>query len=318
MIRLVLRSSVGLLTTALAASFVLFVLLHSLTGDIANVMLGINATAEGLAKIRHELGLDQPLLVQYGDWITGIFRGDLGNSFIHNYDISAEVKSRLAVTLILVIPSILLGASIALIAGTYAAIYVRKRRGALVDLGAQIGYSTPAFLAGFILILIFSIRLGWLPSGGYTPWSEDPRGAVRSMVLPVISLTIPITGSLTRYVRAGMLDVLGEDYIRTAMAKGRTLRGAALVHGVRNAAVPLVTVTTLQLGILLAGAVVVENVFTLPGLGKLLVVAVGDREVIVVQSFVFVILLLILGLNFLMDVAYGIIDPRIRDAHRDS
>lgn len=312
--RVVLRSVATLLVSALVGSLVVFMLLRLLRGDVATVILGQTATTEALAELRAELGLDQPWPTQYVDWITGLLRGDLGLSYAARYDIFAEIRSRLGLTFSLSIISMVLSSVFALVAGTYSAIHVRERRGVAVDVTAQLGIAVPTFWAGLLLIGLVSVRWGWLPAGGYTPWTESPMGAVRSLTLPILALSIPIASMLTRYVRSSMLDVLNEDYIRTAMAKGRTLRGAAVVHGIRNASVPLVTVAALQLGSMIAGTVVIENVFTLPGLGRMLLDAVGGREAIVVQSLVFVVLLMILTLNFFMDIAYGLLDPRIRDA----
>lgn len=316
MIRIVLRSTLVLLGSAVAGSLVVFLLLRLLGGDIATVILGQTATPESLAALRAELGLDRSWAAQYLDWLRGLARGDLGHSYAARYDIFGEIRSRLGVTLSLAAGSMLVSAIFALAAGTYSAINVRRLRGGLVDVTTQLGIAVPTFWVGLLLILLFSIRLGWLPAGGYVPWTESPAGAVRTLVLPVTALSIPIAAIFTRYVRSAMLDVLNEDFIRTAMAKGRTLRGAAVVHGIRNASVPLVTVGTLQLGALFAGAVVVENVFTLPGLGRLLVSAIAGREAIVVQSTAFVILLMVLVMNYLMDLSYGLLDPRIRDAER--
>ena len=197
--------------------------------------------------------------------------------------------------------------------GTYSAINAKKVRGGVVDVFAQIGTSIPAFWAGLLLVLVFGVRLGWLPTGGYVPLTEDPIGSIRSMVLPVLALSLGVTSVFTRYVRTAMIDVMNEDFIRSAMARGRTRRGAALVHGVRNASIPLVTVAALQFGFLIAGAVVLENVFVLPGIGRMIVTATLAREVVVVMSLALVIMLIILILNFLVDSAYGCLDPRIRD-----
>lgn len=312
--RVLLRSTLILLGSALGGSLVVFLLLRLLSGDVATVILGQTATPEALAELRAELGLDRPWPVQYLDWVGGLLRGDLGVSYAAQYDIFTEITGRLGLTFSLAVISLLLSSLIALAAGTYSALNVRRMRGGLVDVTAQLGIAMPTFWAGLLLIGFFSVRMGSFPAGGYVPWTQSVTGAARSLTLPVLSLSIPIAAMLTRYVRSAMLEVLNEDFIRTAMAKGRTLRGAALVHGVRNASVSLVTVSTLQLGALIVGAVVIENVFTLPGLGRMLVAAVAGREAIVVQSLVFVVLLMILAMNFLMDIAYGLIDPRIRDA----
>ncbi len=313
MIRIFIKSALTLAASALAGSLVVFLLLRLLRGDIATIILGQTATAESLAALRAELGLDRPWTVQYLEWIGGLFRGDLGVSYAAQYDIFAEIWSRLGLTLSLSLISLVLSVLVALVLGTYSAINARNARGVGVDIVAQLGIAVPTFWAGLLLIGYFSVQQGWFPASGYIPWSESVWGAVRTLTLPVIALSIPITAMMTRYVRSSMLDVLDEDYVRTAMAKGRTMRGAALAHGIRNAAIPLVTVATLQLGSLIAGAVVIENVFTLPGLGRMLLSAVTNREAIVVQSLVFVVLLIILTLNFLMDITYGLLDPRIRD-----
>lgn len=314
MLRLTLRSLLILLGSALAGSLVIFLLLRMLRGDIAAVLLGQHATPEALEALREQLGLNRSWTVQYLDWLTGLVQGDLGRSYAGKYDIFQQIQTRFGVTTSLAIASLIISWIIALIAGTYSALHVRNLRGGFVDVVAQLGIAVPAFWAGLLLVLFFSIRLGWFPAGGYMRWGESPIGAIRTLTLPVIAMSISLAAINTRYVRSAMLEVLNEDYIRTAMAKGRTLRRAAMVHGIRNASVVLVTVGALQLGALMAGAVVIENVFVLPGLGRMLVEAVGAREVIVVQSLAFVILLLILVLNFIMDIAYGLIDPRIRDA----
>jgi peptide/nickel transport system permease protein len=182
-----------------------------------------------------------------------------------------------------------------------------------IDVVAQVGIAIPTFWAGLLLVLVLAVRLGWLPTGGYVPLSEDPIGTLKSIILPVLALSLGVTAVFTRYVRTAMIDVMNEDFMLAAMARGRSRRGAALVHGVRNASIPLVTVAALQFGQLILGAVVVENVFVLPGIGRLIVTATLGREVIVVQSLALVIMLVILTLNFFVDIAYGFLDPRIRD-----
>ena len=209
------------------------------------------------------------------------------------------------------IGALLVSVPLALVLGTYSAVNVRKawwRRRRLLPIGVAI----PTFWAGLLLVLVFGVRLGWLPTGGYVPFGDDPVECLRSIILPILALSLGITAVFTRYVRSAMIDVMNEDYIRSAMA-GPEPRGSALVHGVRNASIPLVTVAALQFGALLAGAVVVENVFVLPGIGRLIVTATLGREVIVVQSLALVIMLVILTLNFVVDIAYGFLDPRIRD-----
>lgn len=316
MVRLLLRSTVTLVLSALGGSLVIFLLLRALGGDIATSILGVSADPASVAALRAELGLDRSWAVQYLDWLAGFAQGDLGRSYGLRYDIAEVIGDRVGVTLSLAFFAMIIAAVLALVFGSYSAVNADKWRGGLVSAAIQLGLAVPTFWVGLVMISVFSIQLGWLPSGGYVPWTESLSGATRSLILPVVASSIPLTAIFTRYVRSAMLDVLDEDFMRTARAKGRTLRGAIVVHGIRNASISLVTVGTLQLGALIAGTVVIENVFSLPGLGNLVVSAINGREVLVVQSTVFVILLIILALNFVMDISYGLLDPRIRDAER--
>jgi len=313
MIRHTLRSLFTLVFAALVGSIVVFFLVNLLGGDIVTVLLGREAAPVDVEFMREELGLDRPLVVQYLDWLWGVATGDLGTSYGMGYDIFDEIVRRLGPTLMLTIGGLIVSIPLSLVLGTYSAINAKKVRGGVVDVFAQVGIAIPAFWAGLLLVLLFALRLRWLPTGGYVPLTEDPVASIRSMILPVLALSLGVTSVFTRYVRTAMIDVMNEDFIRSAMARGRTRRGAALFHGVRNASIPLVTVAALQFGQLIAGAVVVENVFVIPGIGRLIVTATLGREVIVVQSLALVIMLVILILNFLVDVTYGILDPRIRD-----
>lgn len=314
MLRVLVRSAATLIMSALVGSVVVFVMLRLIRGDIATIILGRSATPESLAALRAEFGLDRSWPEQYLDWVGGLLRGDLGVSYAARYDIFAEITSRLGLTLSLAFISLAFSILVAIALGAYSALNARNLRGVTVDVGAQLGIAVPSFWAGLLLIGLFAVNRNWFPAGGYVPWSTSLGGAVRSLALPIIALSVPMIATMIRFVRSSMIEVLDEDFIRTAMAKGRTLRSAAIVHGVRNAAIPLVTVSTLQLGQLFAGAVVIENVFTLPGLGRMLLNAVLNREAIVVQSLIFVVMLAILTMNFLMDILYGVLDPRIRDS----
>ena len=313
MIRHTLRSLFTLLFAALVGSIAVFVLVNLLGGDIVTVLLGREAAPIDVQFMREELGIDRPLVVQYLDWLKGVATGDLGTSYGMGYDIFDEIIRRLGPTLMITIGGLLVSVPLSLVLGTYSAINAKKVRGGFIDVVTQVGIAIPAFWAGLLFVLFFAVRLGWLPTGGYVPITEDPVESIRSIILPVLALSLGVTSVFTRYVRTAMLDVMNEDFIRSAMARGRSRRGAALVHGVRNASIPLVTVAALQFGQLIAGAVVVENVFVLPGIGRLIVTATLGREVVVVQSLALVIMLVILILNFLVDIAYGFLDPRIRD-----
>jgi len=313
MIRYTLRSLFSLWFAAFVGSIAVFALVNVLGGGLVTVLLGREAAPVDVEFMREELGLDRPLVMQYLDWLRGALTGDLGTSYGMGYDIFDEIVRRIEPTLMITVGALLISVPLSLALGTYSAINAKKVRGGFVDVVTQVGIAIPTFWAGLLFVLLFAVRLGWLPTGGYVPLAEDPVGSLRTITLPVLALSLGVTAVFTRYVRTAMIDVMNEDFIRSAMARGRSRRGAALVHGVRNASIPLVTVAALQFGQLLAGAVVVENVFVLPGIGRLIVTATLGREVVVVQSLALVIMLFILILNFLVDIAYGFLDPRIRD-----
>jgi peptide/nickel transport system permease protein len=313
MARVILRSFFSMLLAALVGSLIVFIMLRSIGGDVAHIILGYNATQGALEALQKELGLKAPWYEQYLKWLGGVFTGNLGVSYAAHFNIFNEIIRRLAPTAILSFGSLFLSMPIALALGTYSAVHSKKVRGGLVDVASQVGMAIPAFWAGLILVLMLGIRLGWLPTGGYTSPLEDFGRFLKQMVMPILALSLGDASLLTRYVRSAMIDVMNEDFIRTAMAKGRTRRGAALIHGVRNASVSLVTVGVVHFGHLMAGTVVIENVFVIPGIGRLLLTSVLGREVVVVQSLVLVIVLMILVMNFLMDIAYVLLDPRIRD-----
>lgn len=314
-VKFFLRSVGSLVVSAFAGSIIVFSLLRMTGGDIANVMLGPRATEESLASLRATFGLDRPLTEQYFSWIFGVLTGDLGQAYSGRYDIAQEILQRLEPTLFLTFGALFVSIPIALLLGVYSAMNHTRWRGAATDMFAQVGIAIPQFFLALILVLVFAVQLGWLPSGNYVSLFVDPMGAIRSMVLPIATLSVGITAVFTRFARTSMIEQMSEDYMRTALAKGRTARSAAISHGLRNAAIPLVTIGALQIGALIAGAVVVENVFVLPGIGRLLLTSVLSREAIVVQSLALVILLIILVMNLVMDVLYGILDPRIR--HRE-
>lgn len=312
MLRYVLKSLFLLASSAVLGSLIIFTLLRTVGGDVANIIAGIRASPETVNALREKLGLNKPLWEQYFDWLGGALTGDLGTSYSAGYDISGEITRRLEPTLALTLGTLAVSIPVALVIGTYAALNHRRTRGLVVDATAQIGIGLPPFFLALILVLIFAVELGWLPATGYVFFAEDPVGHIRSLVLPVTALSIGVVANLARFVRSAMIEQLGEDYMRMARAKGRTLRGAAVIHGMRNAAIPLVSVSALQFATLVTGAVIVENVFVLPGLGRLLLTAVLGREVVVVQSLMLVILLFILILNLFADLLFGILDPRIR------
>lgn len=307
-----------LMVSSIVGSLVVFALLRLLGGNVAYILLGQEATQVQVDALRMELGLDRHWTIQYFEWLKGFFTGDLGSSFSGSYLIFDQIMTRMVPTLLLAFGSLVVSISLALLLGTFAALNANNAKGVAIDIASQVGTAIPAFWAGLLLVVVFSVGFGWFPAGGYVPIQDNFWGSLRSLFLPVVALSLGITSVTTRFVRSAMLDVLNEEYIRTAMAKGHTRRSAVFFHGIRNASIPVVTVGALQLGNLLAGTIVIESVFVIPGLGQLLLAAVNGREVIVVQSVVLVILLIILTMNFLLDVAYGLLDPRIRDKRRSS
>lgn len=307
----------GILVASLVASSVLvFAFMAVLPGDPARVALGVNASETAVAQMRQQFGLDRPLTTQYLDWVRGLVTGDLGLSYVSKAPIAPQVADRLQVTLWLVVTSMVVAALIAGPLGALSALRHRRPSGLVLSALSQVGVAVPAFLAGILLITVFAVRLRWLPANGWTPPAQDPAMFVKQLVLPALALGLVQGAVLTRYVRSAVLDVQREDYVRTARAKG-LMPGAALRrHGFRNAAVPVVTVLGLQLATLLVGAVVVERVFVIPGLGSLLLDAVGQRDLRVVQDVVMLLVLAVLLVNVVVDLLYVAIDPRLRAGAR--
>ena len=311
----VIRRTAILVASLAVSSVVVFGFMVLLPGDPARVALGVNASEEAVAQLRAEFGLDEPLIVQYLSWVSGLVRFDLGRSYVSQVEIAPQILDRLQVTLWLVVCAMVLAVVIAVPLGTLMAIRHRHMSGLVLTGLSQLGVAVPAFLAGILLITIFAVRLGWLPANGWTPPNEDPVQVLRQLVLPVLSLGLVQGAVLSRYVRSSILDVQGEDYIRTARAKGLGPFRALWRHGSRNAAIPVVTVLALQLATLLIGAVVVERVFVIPGLGSLLLDQVSNRDLIFVQDIVMLLVFAVLVVNFLVDLLYLAIDPRLRAGH---
>jgi peptide/nickel transport system permease protein len=310
----VLERAAILVASLVVSSILVFAFMAVLPGDPARTALGVQATEEAVTQLRQQYGLDRPLPVQYLDWVGGLASGDLGTSYISKALIAPQVADRLQVTLWLVVTSMILAVLLAVPGGVLMAVRHRRISGVVLSAVSQIGVAVPAFLAGILLITLFAVRLGWLPANGWTAPAEDPGMFLRQLTLPALSLGLVQAAVLTRYVRSAVLDVLREDYLRTARAKGLTPYRALLRHGLRNAAVPVVTVLGLQLATLLIGAVVVERVFVVPGLGSLLLDAVSTRDLIVVQDVVMLLVVAVLLVNFVVDVLYVLIDPRLRRA----
>jgi peptide/nickel transport system permease protein len=310
-----LARRLGFLVLTLAvASVVIFAVCAWIPGDPATTLLGTQATPAAVHQLRHQLGTDRPLTAQYGSWIKSLFTGDLGTSYVTKLQVWPQIQPRLGVTFSLVLVGMVLALLIAVPVGIFAAVRHRQASGVVVSGLSQIGLALPAFWIGILLAFVFSVKLDILPPGGYVSFRQDPVEWLRHLVLPGISLALAQGAVLSRYVRGAVLDVMNEDYIRTARAGGATFAKALWRHGLRNAAIPVVTVLGLQLATLLIGAIVIESVFTMPGLGLMLLQAVGNRDLVLVEGTVMILVAAVLILNFLVDLLYLLIDPRLRSS----
>ena len=297
-----LRLGRALLTITLVVTFAFVVL--RLSGDPAMLILNVDAPAEAIAAFRQAWGLDRPLWVQYLSYVGNILQGDLGQSMRDGRPAAALVWERVPATLALTVPALLIKVGVGIPAGVQAALHRGSLTDRLVMAAAVAGFTIPSFVLGLVLVLVFAVRLGWLPSGG----QDSPLSAV----LPVVTLGVGGAAVLARFTRSAMLEVLDQPYIRTALAKGVPWRAVVRGHALPNAAIPTVTIVGFMVGSLIAGAVVVESVFSWPGVGRLLVVAVSNRDLAVVQCILLLVAATMVGANLLVDLAYGLLDPRLR------
>ena len=315
-----LRRFATLLLTLLCASGVVFVVLDVLPGNAAQVLLGPDAAPEAVAELAVQLGLDQPPLQRYGQWLAGLLRGDWGDSYAYGSPVRELIGERLWLTVPLALLAMALATVLALSAGIYAAAHHRKGGDIGVMVLAQIGIAIPNFWFAILLILLFSVQLQWFSAGGFPGWSEGDGGgvwpALKALALPALSLAVVQAAILARITRSAVLDVLREDFVRTARAKGLSQRAALWRHVLRNALIPVVTVMGLQFANLLAGTIVVENVFYLPGLGRLIFQSIANRDLIVVRNCVMLLAAMVVAVNFVVDVLYAAIDPRVQVSER--
>lgn len=298
--------------TFFVASVVVFLVLRALPGDPAQIAAGENATPELVQQMREKFGTDRPLITQYWEWFSGLITGHMGTSYVTQTDLTPEILDRVQVSLILVVLAIIVALIIAIPAGTFAAVRHRHPSGAVISAVSQVGIAIPGFLLGILLVALFALRLGWFPSNGWTAPGVSFSDFLLRVTLPVLALAGVQAAILTRYVRSAVLEVMGEDYLRTARAKGLSPLQALTRHGLRNAAIPVLTVTSVQLAALIIGAVVIERVFVIPGLGSFLLDSVGNRDIIAIQSIVMVLVGITLLINLIVDVLYTVVDPRIR------
>lgn len=308
----VTKRCVALLLTLLAASALVFVVLEILPGDAAQMLLGTEASPDTVRAMTEKLGLDQPAHRRYVDWLAGMLRGELGNSYAYGSPVAELIAERLQLTVPLALLAMLLTVILALAAGLYAAAHHNRAGDISVMIATQIGVAVPNFWFAILLILLFSVKLQWFSAGGFDGWDEGLWPGLKALILPAVALAVVQAAILARITRSAVLDVLREDYVRTALAKGLSRRRVLLTHVLRNAMIPVITVMGLQLANLLAGTIVVENVFYLPGIGRLIFQSIANRDLIVVRNCVMLLAALVLVINFLVDLCYAWIDPRIK------
>ncbi|ABA81746.1 ABC transporter permease subunit [Rhodobacter sphaeroides] len=312
-LRFLIRRMVSAVPVLFVVSLVTFAIIAIVPGDVTAELAGAEATAEQRAVIRDQLGLNQPLYQQALRWYGNLLQGDLGHSYLLNMSVTDAVLERLPVTLSLAGLALVLAVVLGVLLGVLAAI----RHDSWVDQGtmsvALIGLSVPDFWLGLIMISVFSVGLAWFPTGGYVPFSEDALGWARSMALPSLALAFTQMGVIARMTRSSMLEVMGQDYIRTARAKGMRRHTVVFKHALRNALVPVITVIGVMTGVLLGGAVVIESVFSLPGVGRLIIGAIQRRDFPIIQGGLLITASLFVFVNILVDLAYGWFDPRVRN-----
>jgi peptide/nickel transport system permease protein len=298
--------------TLVVASAVVFAVLEILPGDPARLMLGLNATPDAVEALREQMGLNQPLLPRYLHWIGGLLTLDLGRSYTYSVPVIDLVRERAVVSLPLALMALVLSTAIAIPVGIFSA----ERRGHAADAvtmgAAQLGVAVPNFWFALLLIYVFAVWLRLVPAGGFPGWSAGAWPAFKALVLPAVALALPQAAILARVTRSALLEVLGEDYIRTARAKGLPREAVLWRHALRNAMIPVLTILGLQFAFLLAGTIIIENVFYLPGLGRLVFQAITQRDLIVVESVVMLLVAAVIAINLVVDLSYAIVDPRLR------
>ncbi|HJV60725.1 MAG TPA: ABC transporter permease [Albitalea sp.] len=303
------------IATMLAASVVIFAVLDVLPGNVAEVMLGESATPESVRALNAKLGLDRPPLARYAQWMKGLAVGDMGTSVAYDTPVIDLVRERLAVTL----PLALLAMALTTVAALALGIYAASRHNRLGDVGvmvaSQLGIAIPSFWFAILLVWIFAVKLRWLSAGFFPGWDEGVWEALKALLLPAVALAVFQTAILTRITRSAVLEVLREDFVRTARAKGLSRRQTLWRHVLRNAFVAVLTVMGLQFANLLAGTVIVESVFSLPGLGRLVFQAILNRDLVVVRNVVMLLAAAVILINFVVDLLYLVIDPRLRTPH---
>jgi peptide/nickel transport system permease protein len=308
----ILRRLVMLVPVLIVVGVVVFGLVHLTPGDPAAVILGDRATPEDIARLRTQLGLNDPLPVQFVRWFSDVLRLDFGESIFLGEPVTQALLNRVQPTVLLTLYALSIQVLIGIPAGVLAAVRYNSPLDRVLTVMAISGSAIPTFFLGILLILIFAVRLRWLPSGGYVPFGEDPAAHFKGMILPAFALGFSAAGLLARLVRSSMLDVLREDYVRTAFAKGLPEQLVIVRHALRNALIPALTIIGVSIGALLGGAVVTETVFTIPGMGRLVVQSIARRDYPVIQGAIIAIAMTYVLVNLVVDVLYVYIDPRVR------
>jgi peptide/nickel transport system permease protein len=303
---------ITLIATLVGASIVVFLVLEILPGNAAQILMGPDASPDAVQALAIKLGIDRPPIERYWNWVSGMLVGELGLSYAYSTPVAELVLERLSVTVPLALMAMTITSALALVAGIYAA----SRHNKLGDVGvmglSQIGIAIPNFWFAILLILLFSVHLKWFSAGGFEGWNEGILQGIKALLLPAISLAVVQSAILARITRSAVLEVLREDFVRTARAKGVSRSGTLWGHVLRNAMIPVITIMGLQFAELLAGTIVVESVFYLPGLGRLIFQSISNRDLIVVRNCVMLLAAMVVVVNFVVDVLYAVIDPRVK------
>jgi len=311
-----LKRAAAFLATLVIASMLVFAVLDLLPGNVAQVILGDTATPESIAALESKLGLDRPALTRYTDWLGGLLQGRTVNSFSYDTPTATLIAERLQVTLPLALMAMVLTVLIGITLGIFAAAHQNRVGDVGVMAFSQLGIAVPSFWFAILLILLFAVKLQWVGAGGFPGWSEDDGGGLWegtvALILPAVSLAAVQAAVLSRWTRSAVLETLREDYVRTARAKGLSRRAVLWKHVLRNAMIPVLTILGLQFAFLISGTVVVENVFVLPGIGRLVFQAVANRDLVVVRDVVLLLVAMVVVVNFAVDVLYAVVDPRLK------
>lgn len=316
MLRLIATRLLILVPVLLFASVVVFMMIHLIPGDAATAIAGPDATPEVLEALREKMGLNEPLYIQYWIWLSQVLGGDLGVSNVSHLPVSQLIAMRLPATIELTVAAVLIAFAFAAPLGILASLRQRKASDRAVSIFTSIGLSVPEYWSGLLAIIFFAVYLGWLPAGGRIPPSDGLMPWLSTLLLPAMTLAIPIGSMQARFIRSSMIEVMHEQYILTARAMGFRDWRIVVIHALRNSLVPLMTVITIQIGRLMGGAILVESIYNWPGIGRLVVQSIAQRDYALVQGTVLLIVIMFVLLSLAADILYGVVDPRIRPAMR--